>query len=332
MLNALAPELDKITMGGGHCTLSHFEEGDYELPIFGFLDCILYYAFTGAKQAESVKLMGFFAVMMTVYPPLPGLVYYWAIKTFFLMARTVINLLMALTAIAFLVALTPIFFSLALFHFTSHFFDNWLRYMAAYVIQMVMAFVVIVMWILVFGQFTVFFNDLSGIVFENVPVLREGAQIAPSKSWGICPPAYAAEDLLPPVDEDPDAHVPFVQCKDANFNPFPSDTNANWKMSAEKIILPSAIIEDPQFIYFVFYHLIGLIIITYCFGVILDQVPSISASIAGPVALPQILGGGGMQNFGGGGFGGNQRNTKPQSVGSVALNASTSAAGETGLR
>ncbi len=328
------PGMDTIDVGQGDCVVSEFKSDDHQLPIFGFFDCIIYYAFTGAAQESSVKLIGFFGAMVLAYPPISGMAYFWAVKTFVVMARAVINLLMALASIAFLVSLTPIFFSFALFQVTSHFFENWLRYLISYIIQIIMVFVVIVMWILVFFQFTYFFDDLSNLVFESNPVMQAGMQIKPGQSWGICPTTYSEVDLPGQGATAPNLRkkVPLEECSDPHFNPVQEPGNANWKTDAEKVRPPTTILKDSKFLYYVFYHLIGLIVVTYCFGQLLEQVPSIASSISGPAPLPQILGGFGMKNFGSaGGLAQNVDNIKG-AVGSVSRNAASAAAGTTGTR
>ncbi len=314
------PGLMDLDVGPGHCGAIQFVDNNV-MPLFTFFDCLIYYTFAGPAQAATIKVIGLFSSLMLVYPPMAGLASWWATKTFLTMVRAVINFLMALAAIAFLVALTPIFMSLMLFQSTSHFFENWLRYMISYCIQVVMVFAVIVMWILVFIQFIWFFDDLTNIIFPYGPVMQAGGEVKPSSQWGICPVVYAYTNT----------GAPRVKCQKQDFDPY-EETNSDWKLDDEDVLPPSIMIKDGDFLYFIFYHLVSLMIVTYAFGVLIEQVPKIAQSISAPAPLPQILGGFGMAGFGSaGGMTGGAANLRG-GVGSLTRNAAAGASGTTGSR
>lgn len=304
--------LQDIEVGNAGCKIMDVAGKGSTTPIFGFFDCVIYYAFTGKQGEAAIRLMVFLGAMLVAFPPTAFMAYYWALKTFLIMARAVINLLLALGSIAFLVALMPIFISLALFQFTSHMFENWVRYMISYIIQVVMIFVVLVMWILVFFQFTYFFDDLSRVIFWYTTSAQQSGTQQPVDSVGVCP-TYFAKQYSPFNTakhcgggrmDDPNATAeqnevtdvyrtgPIVCCRKKDFNPKTNPEDL-------KALLPvTALIRDTEFLYYVFYHLIGLIVITYCFGGLLEQVPSIASSISAPAPLPTVLSGFGMKNFG----------------------------------
>lgn len=288
VVNALNT-IDSIAVD--QCSDPNVYAGNF-MPMFLFLDCLVYRTFTGPMQVASVKLMGLFVALMVVYPPLFGLGLWWVSKTFVTMVKAVVSLLLAFGSIAFLVALAPIFLSMVLFQVTSSFFENWLRYIIAYCVQVIMTMGVIVMWLLIFLQFLAFFQQLSDLIFPSQPMLERTSQVMATNAWGICPPKYG---------EDPYSGAPTAYC-DNGFNPFEEDAdgnmNPNWRKDAEKIKPPSAIIDDGKFLYYIFYHLVSLMIITYTFSIVLDNVPEIAQSIGGATAMPSILSGLGMSNFG----------------------------------
>lgn len=315
--------IQDIDITSGHCGAIEFSESN-TMPLFGFFDCLIYYTFMGTAHLATLKVIGLFGSLMVVYPPLALIAFGWASKTFLTMARSVISLLLALASLAFLVALTPIFLSFMLFKVTMQFFENWLRYMVSYCIQVVMTFAVIVMWILVFTQFLDFFKDLSNLVFEYNHVVEQPGVLTPSKVWAICPAEYTFTD-----------GVPYATCKKVDgrdFDPYPGKDDANpfWEKSDAKLIPPSMMIKDTKFLYYIFYHLIGLSIITYAFSVVIDQIPKISQSIASPAALPHLFGGFGSQ-INGSSTGLGADNIRG-SVGSLSRNAAANASKLTGKR
>lgn len=335
IVNAIPGLLD-LDVTGEHCGSIQFQDRGNVMPLFLFFDCLIKYTFLGAGKYASIRVIGLFGAMMFVYPPLFFIAFQWASKTFLTMVRAVINFLMALAAIAFLVTLTPIFMSFMLFQVTTHFFENWLRYLISYVIQVTLVFAVIVMWVMVFFQFTIFFKDLSNVVFPFKPALEQAGTLKPAQSWGICPPLYGKDDN----------GAPTIQCRKINglpFNPYsllgPSpdpnnamELNPTWALHNSMVVPPSRIINESEFLYYVFYHFIGLLIVTYAFGTILEHIPRIAQSISSPAPLPQILGGMGTTPWGTAGGGGLGGNNIRGDVGSVTRNASAAASASTGKR
>jgi type IV secretory pathway VirB6-like protein len=271
------------------CEMEPVVDGDM-MPVFKFFDCMIYYIIAGAGQMANVKIIGFFTVMMVAFPPMSLLALWWVKKTFLSIVRSLISFLMALAALAFLISLTPIFFSLMLFQVTHHFFENWIRYILAYVIQVIIVFAVIVLWILIFIQFLGFFTQLSNLIFPYVPIDYAGPVVAPQEVWGICPPAY---------EDDPTTGAPMASCDNPGFDPFSSTNPMNWEDDARQVLPPEKIINQDKFLYFVFYHLVSLIIITFAFGVLLENATKIAQSIAGPAPMPHFAGGFGTSNWGG---------------------------------
>lgn len=282
------------------CDAIDFSSNDYA-TFFQFLDCLVWLSFVGPMQVGSIKLLGLLIAMAFVYPPLTGLALWWLSKTFMTMTRAVISFLMALAATAFLISLSPIFLSFALFQATSEHFNNWLRYIISYVIQIVLVFAIVVMWLMVFLQFIWFFEQLSDLIFSYEPVIERVGDVSPTNAWSICPPEYDVD----PVSGAPTAYCPpgfwpyqFFLDGSRNLALSADGSKFQWQVDAENLVMPTKIILDGEFLYYVFYHLVSLIIITYAFSVILDNTPTISQSIAQPAALPQLL-----RRFGNDGFG-----------------------------
>lgn len=269
------------------CEMDPVANGDL-MPIFKFFDCLIYYIIAGAGQAANIRIIGFFTVMMVAFPPMSLLALWWAKNTFFAVVRSLISFLMALAALAFLVSLTPVFFSLMLFQATHHFFENWVRYMIAYVVQVIIVFAVIVMWIMIFLQFLWFFDMLAGLIFPYIPLDYTGPVVSPQDVWGICPPQYSTNA----------SGAPTAVCP-PGFDPFAATNENGWEDDARRVIPPEKIINQGEFLYFVFYHLVSLIIVTYAFGVLLENAAKIATAIAGPAPLPSFLGGFGHTNWGG---------------------------------
>jgi hypothetical protein len=265
-----------------------FQSGNV-MPLFLFFDCLIASTFLGVSKFMTMKVMGLFVALLPVYGVLTGVAVYWASKTFITMARAVISLLLALGSIAFLVSMTPIFVSFALFQSTLHLFDNWLRYIISYCLQMVFTFGVMVMWILVFIKFLGFFAMLADLIFAYPPAIEEPGIITPTATWGICPVVYDFTTTGAPV----------AFCADPEFNPDKKTNRFGWRQDYTDMVAPEAIIRDGKFLYFVFYHLIALIIITYAFGVVLEQVPSLAQAVSSSAELPTPLAHGlGKLNFG----------------------------------
>lgn len=272
----------------GKCVQNATEEG--VMPFFIFLDCMVSNTFSGALAAASVKVVGLFIVLAAVYPPLFGLAMWWGIKTFLTMAKAVVSFVLALASIGFLVAMSPIFLAMMLFQFTNSLFENWMRFMIAYAVQVILVFAIIVMWLLVFFKFLTFFTNLADIVFPNAPMLERSSDVTPVDTWSICPPIF---------ESDPNTGAPLAFCKDSDFNPYEDLNPDDWQNDAKKLRLPSDMVTDGDFLYYIFYHLVSLMTITYAFSALLDEAHKIAQRIAGATAMPAPLAGGFGQNVGG---------------------------------
>lgn len=221
-------------------------DGDV-MPLFGFLDRLVYGAFAGPLSSGNTKIMGFFVAVGLIYTPLSALALWWLWTTFITLVRTMMSFMMCLAAIAFLVALSPIFLSLMLFQATNHFFENWLRYMISYSLQVILVFAIIVLWVVVVSKFIAFFADLADLIFPVSPIMVPGPLYDPLNSWGICPPIYGEA-----LDGSPTAVCP------EGFDPDSATDPDSWLFYQQALILPSNIAKETKLIYYICYHFLSL--------------------------------------------------------------------------
>lgn len=272
-------------------------DGTDLLTLYDFLDYLVCHAMIGTASSGNAKVLGFFLAMMWTLPPVYATAVWWFTITFWTLVRTVIGFLKCLAAVAFLTTLSPIFLSCMLFKVTSYLFENWLRFMIAFSVQVVVVFGIIICWILIAYQFIGFFNDLSELIFPWVPTVIPGPVYNPATSWAICPPLYGTNVFGQPTAVCPagfDANPP--PCDDLGFC-FPP-TNPNWELDQQKLIPPTEVINHGEFLYYLFFHFITLLLVTYAFSTLLEKADEIARSLAGPSNIPQLLPGFGNKGFG----------------------------------
>jgi len=321
------------------------------VPAYVYLDQLLYNAISGKFIEDNQELVGFFAILGFVFPPVFMLAAYWLWTTFLIFARTLIAFLMCITAIAFLITLSPIFFCLMLFKATYQFFETWLKFMISFSMQVLIVFAIVAMWLMAMANFVGFFDQLSRVLFISDGLTRAGPVVAKEDSFGVCP--YRI--VQGPASGAP-LFGPNVRCDKANFNPFQvitsGENEGNLTESARRDLndmIRLSNIAPPQtagdcendpncayldetpsnakqhrlhrLIYFTIYHLIILILVAYAFDALLKQAPYIAQQLAGPQYVP-ILG----QGFGGLGYskslpGVARSRDDPGGTGSIAGNA-----------
>lgn len=307
------------------------------MPVYAYLDKMIYCAVLAPISSANVGILGFFLAMSIIVPPVFMMGLYWLWSILSVLVRAAISFLMSISALAFLIALSPIFLSLMLFQVTYQFFENWLRYLISFSIQMIVVFACIGLWLTTVPLIVGFFTELSGIVFNSDRSTTTATATNLSKGWGICPYKFA-----------PNTYVPSVRCDKAGFNPDTSTTSAGYlaarqqsidandpailqnyikdRQKDKESVIPlsklSASENDPlngctnpvscpsgtnfvggnkslgDLLYYVFYHLISLIIISYAFDALLRIAPEIASALAGPEYIFNV-----GQGFGAGGFG-----------------------------
>jgi hypothetical protein len=284
---------------------------------FYYLDEWIFSALTGALSSANAKVMGFFVAMSMAMPSVFFLVLYWLISVLKMVLMTLVTFLMAIVAVAFLLAMSPIFLSFMLFKATFQFFDQWLRFMVAFSLQVMVSFAVLTLWLFSLTMFAPFFNEISEVVFPYNKIIRPAAAIYnPAETWGLCPLDITANP------------IPTAKCKNNGFNPQEPEecTNqthpggcyysnnikklipaadkttkgtTNGNGDYREIIPPSRIPELKDFVFYVFYHMLTLIVVSYGFASLQKHSSSIAKQLAGPNYTPILNASGiGNANFG----------------------------------
>jgi hypothetical protein len=252
---------------------------DSVMPVYAYIDSLIFATVMGPLTGGGAKLFGFFVLLLSVMPTLTLLAGAWLWMTLITLARTLIGFMLAVSAIAFLIALSPIFMSFMLFQSTFHLFETWLRYMLSYSLQIIIIFAVIALWVMVIGKFVTFFGMLSDLIFDFRVIGEPGAFLAPSDTYGICPPIYNNSPF-----------GPTAVCPDG-FNPLLNDADK------AALLQPSRILRHGEFLYFVTFHLISLSLIAYAFNALMRDAPEIAKHIVGPAYAPVMVGGWGMDGM-----------------------------------
>lgn len=256
---------------------------------FYFIDNWIYDALTGSLSAANAKVIGFFVAMSAALPSVFFMAIYWLSSLVSMLIRTLITFLMAVIAIAFLLGLSPIFLSFMLFRVTFSYFDQWLRFMISYALQVMVSFAILTMWLFSLTLFTPFFNELADVIFPYEKVIRPATAIYnPADTWGLCPMKVTANP------------IPSLRCVNPGFNPIGPGVDPNFpggNNDFKKVIPPSKVPELNHFLYFIFYHLISLIIVSYGFASLQKNSSNISRQLGGPSYVP-ILNSSGLSNTG----------------------------------
>jgi hypothetical protein len=236
-----------------------------ERVAFAYIDQLVYGAITGPFTVGGAKLAGIIGVMSFAFPPLFMLFFYFTTRTIVIFVRALLSYLLGISAIAFLISLSPIFLSLALFQATSRFFEDWLRFLISFTLQIILIFAGVAMWLAVIGTLGNFFAQLANLVVPVQDILEASPVRSPVDSWGLCS-----------FDSVMTAFGPQLMCVNG------------------PIIYPSQIVNEPQFIYFVALNMITLCLVVYAFDKLLDHIPALARSLSGPAYAPQLGGGRGL--------------------------------------
>ena len=261
--------------------------------MYNFLDYLVCHAFIGTVASADTRIQGLMLAMIVALPPMMLMFQWWLMTTLELVKNVLIGFLKAVAIIAFLVTLSPVFLGFFLFQSTAYLFENWLRYLIAFSVQIVLIIAIVVFWIMLITQFINFFNDLSKLIFPFEPVQAVGGIWSPSNGWGICPATYGTDAT----------GAPAAACK-SGFNAFPpnwctdhsiceprewNNSQAAYAKNNPKLIPPAEIINQGEFLYYIFYHLITLLLISYAFSELLGKADEIARSLSGPSSVPSLL-------------------------------------------
>lgn len=251
---------------------------------FRFLDDWVYNSLTGALSQSNTKVMGFFIALSAAMPSIFFMVAYWWISVVKMLMNTLIGFLMAVVAVAFLLGISPIFIGFLLFRVTYQYFDQWLRFMVSFSMQVMVSFAILTLWLYSLTMFAPFFNELSNVIFPYEKVIRPAVAIYnPAATWGLCPhEVYVSNNSL------------HVACQDPNFTPDFGTVNSG------DLIPPSMVPQLRGFIFYVFYHLIALIIVSYGFAALQKNSAQIAKQLSGNSYSPILNSGGGVNSLFGG--------------------------------
>jgi hypothetical protein len=196
-----------------------------------------------------------------------------------MLMATLITFLMSVVAVAFLLGLSPIFVSFILFQSTFMFFDQWIRFLASFSLQVMISFAILTLWMYSLTLFAPFFNELSVMIFPYQRVLHaSGSTYVPQDAWGLCPmKVYFANG------------APHAECEKSNFKPIPpkTDTEKGNKDYLD-IIGPPRVPEMNEFLFYLFYNLVALLIVTHGFASLQENSSSIARQLAGPSYVPHL--------------------------------------------
>lgn len=109
--------------------------------------------------------VGFIMVLLGLLifaPPLFAVVVYLIYSCIKMLVQAIIGYLMAVLGISFLFAMAPIFISFALFKVTYGYFENWLRYLATFTLQMFVIFTLLMFVVAV--DLVGFFQSIGGLI------------------------------------------------------------------------------------------------------------------------------------------------------------------------
>lgn len=242
------------------------------MGVFAMLDEILCTAISGSMLADNAKVLGFFAILSYVIPPIFGMGAYWLWINFSIMVRALVSFLLGVVAMAFLISLSPLFLSFMLFRATHQFFENWLKYIISFALQLIIIFACIALWIIVTVMFIEFFEQLSDLIFPYNQVWVVSQAQDPISYWSICDYNVALGGPL---------------------------IGPNATCTGSGVLIPAS--ELPKhgvFLWYLCYHIITLILLGYAFQSLMKEAPNIAKQLAGPKYIPSIGMGFGVNKHG----------------------------------
>lgn len=274
--------------------------------------------------SDNAELIMFLLVLMILIPPLFQMVVYLLWMTFMVFARTMVSFMMSIIAIAFLIALSPIFLSFMLFGPTFRMFMSWVSFLISYSIQPVLIFAMFATWITVAGDFLQFVDQLSKVMMVEKTNRDKGAISTNEDGIMFCRPKYDTKTIGVTFTPFPKVtHAgPIIElnsttvsgntvtsggCCALNLNTIPEVTCNNSAPSLniddpsikDHLVEPSVMARDNQFIYFLAYHIITILIVSYAFFNMIKIAPELAQQLSrSQVIAPLGMGfGGGVSGF-----------------------------------
>jgi TrbL/VirB6 plasmid conjugal transfer protein len=288
------------------------------MAAFARLDAVICNAVSGPLNLSAVnsKLIGFFIVLFLLSPQIGALVVSWLLLNLKILLQGLVTVLLGVAAITFLLAMSPIFLCLMLFKATVGFFENWLKYMMSFSLQIIIVFACISLWLTVTVYFITFFNDLSSTIFAQQSITDRAAPQSVNDSWGVCPfdyyPDSAAAGAPPGTPPGP-----YVKCQNPGFNPTTSQADKDAVIPISGLLwtnqppggssttcrnldptMVTLLNDCTKYLYYMIYHLITLIIVSFAFEALLREAPMIAVYLTGPDYVSPLAPGMGVNRAG----------------------------------
>jgi hypothetical protein len=228
--------------------------------------------------------VGILGLLATV-PPVAIFLILMVILYIGLYARALLGYLTALVLISFLFVLAPLFVSFSLFKATEKLFQQWIKYLITYSLQMIIVFAFLAMLEMV--PVGTFFLNITNLLKEYDTTYRIWFIPWPVHACGICDPGTinpTAANLLSTTS--PLACKPATTALAGEVLSRPDSTGSN---TYSVIQLPD-LLQHQDFIAFLLAEIVALWLIGYVMEDFLKKAPDIAKEIGGlPMAL--VLGG-----------------------------------------
>lgn len=229
---------------------------------------------TGINRDEAIAVFSFFVSLVIAMPTLFFIVLYFCTSVFMVFLRTMIALLVAIIAIALLISLGPIFVSCMLFQMTYRFFETWIKFMTSFALQVMISFAVLALYFNSMLMFKDFFVELAAMVMPYDQSLRFGpSNYFELKAHGVCEWKIEIKDNRP-------------SAKCLKEEPSPAD-----------VVAPTSLQKESHFMFYLFYHFITMIIVSYGFATLQKNLQQFCSQLAGPQWVPHIGGRGASSNL-----------------------------------
>lgn len=265
VMSTVMPPLDIVSQHP-YCRFADLQPPyNIERIAFRYIDYLVCDSITGPFTENGAKVAGFIAVLSYVLPPVFVMFTYFVVKSLAIFIRCLLSYLLGISAIAFLITLSPIFLSLALFRPTYRFFDDWLRFITSFTLQIILIFAGVALWITVVTQLGQFFVALGSMVRPLDKIGELAVARAPVESWGICP-----------------------------YNVVMGPWGPLFMCIGGETIYPSNLINHGLFLYVILVNMLALCVVAYVFDALMKMIPQLARQLAGPSYAPQLGGGRGL--------------------------------------
>lgn len=242
--------------------------GSAPRDVFAFIDTRIFNVVMGQNSPNWEFMLSVVILVALLVPSIGALIFYFWWTTLVIFVRCTISYMMALSVVAFLLALAPLFLCFLLFHSTATFFDTWLKNMVSAVMQVIIMFAGLAVWLMMMNYLGGFFFQLADAVRPNQQnVMAGGVTRQVAESVLFCEPKF-------PPTWDASQLGPKLECGGGPD-----------KMLAD-------LLDNPDFIFIMFSNIIALSVAVYVFDAMMKNLPELARQLSGPSAASVIIGGG----------------------------------------